>query len=134
MKTTYAVQKKNALIPTLYIGNLSYKLNEESLQKFLGNFGQVTYLFMPKDKRTKKRKGIAFAQFSKKDDFEKALKVLDGKSYMGRALKVSKAIENESMPLSSKEARDEVKKMGTEKKKKVAKGLDLLKQMKKNYS
>ena len=60
MKSPFAVAKKNALVPTLYVGNLNYKLNEEGLQKFLSTYGKVTYLFMPTDKRTKRRKGIAF--------------------------------------------------------------------------
>lgn len=126
MKTPFAVTKKNALVPTLYLGNLSYKLNEQGLQKFLSNYGKVTYLYMPKTKHTKKSQGIAFAQFSKKEEFERALKVLNGKDYMGRTLKASKAIENESMPFSSEEIRKEVKAMPTTKKKKMKKGLALL--------
>ncbi|MEC7277095.1 MAG: RNA-binding protein [Bdellovibrionota bacterium] len=132
MKSPFAVAKKNALVPTLYVGNLNYKLNEEGLQKFLSTYGKVTYLFMPTDKRTKRRKGIAFAQFSKKDEFERALSGLNGRPYMGRKLKVSKAVENESMPFSTQEARKEVKAMPTTKKKKMKKGLDLLLEVKKS--
>ena len=126
MKTPFAVTKKNALVPTLYLGNLSYKINEQGLQKFLSTFGKVTYLFIPKAKHTRKSKGIAFAQFSKKEEFEKALKILNGKEFCGRTLKASKAIENESMPFSSQEMRDEIKAMPTTKKKKMKKGLALL--------
>lgn len=133
MKTEFAVAKKNALVPTVYLGNLSYKLNEEGLKKFLSTYGKVTYLFMPKDKRTKKAKGVAFIQYSKKDEFERALKALNGKAYMGRTLKASVAIENETMPITRKEAIKEVKEMPTvRKKKKVLKGLDLLKSLKSN--
>ncbi len=126
MKTPFSVSKKNALVPTLYLGNLSYKLNEQGLQKFLSTYGKVTYLFMPKEKHTKKSKGIAFVQYSKKEEFERALKILNGKDYMGRTLKASKAIENESMPFSSEEMRKEVKAIPTTKKKKMKKGLALL--------
>lgn len=133
MKTKFAVTKKNALVPTLYVGNLSYKLNEEGLQKFLSNYGKVTYLFMPRSKHNKKSQGIAFAQFSNKEEFERALRVLNGKDYMGRKLKASKAIENQSMPFTTKEVREEVKEMPTtQKKKRRAKGLALLKEALKN--
>jgi|GEM_PF-2141031 len=135
MKTEYAVAKKNALIPTLYLGNLSFKMREEGLEKFLSSFGKVTYLYIVKDKRSKKSKGIAFAQFSKKEEFEKALKILDGKTFMGRTLKASQAVENESMPfpLEKKEIKEKkIVREETHKKKvagtrvKVKKGLELL--------
>lgn len=94
MKTKFAVAKKNSLHPTIYLANISFKMNEEGLSKFLNNFGKVTYLFMPTDKRTKSRIGTAFIQYSKKDEFEKALKVLNGKPFMGRTLKARIANEN----------------------------------------
>lgn len=130
MKDTFAVTKKNAFVPTLYLANLSFKLNEQGLSKFLSSYGKVTYLFMPKNKKTKKNTGVAFVQFSKKFEFEKALKALEGKAYMGRTLKASVAIENESMPFSKKEAIQEAKEIPVTKKKKVLKGLDLLKSLK----
>lgn len=94
MKPKFAVAKKNPIHPTIYLANISFKMNEEGLSKFLSTFGKVTYLFMPIDKRTKKKIGTAFIQYSKKNEYEKALNALDGKPYMGRTLKASKAIEN----------------------------------------
>lgn len=132
MKSKYAVAKKNALVPTMYLANISYKLNEEGLQKFLSTYGKVTYLFMPRDKRTKKVQGTAFAQYSNKEEFERAIRVLNGKAFMGRTLKATKAIENQSMPFSSDEVKKVIKEMPTTKKKKRAKGLDLLKEIKKS--
>ena len=94
MKTKFAVAKKNPNHPTIYLANISFKMNEEGLSKFLSTYGKVTYLFMPTDKKTKKRIGTAFVQYSKKAEFDKALLSLDGKAYMGRTLKARRAIEN----------------------------------------
>ncbi|MCF8060390.1 MAG: RNA-binding protein [Bacteriovoracaceae bacterium] len=125
MKTPFAVAKKNANIPTLYLGNLPYHLKEEGILQLFKNIGKVTYVYVVKDKRTKKSKGIAFVQLSKKEEFEKALRVLNGKDYDGRSLKVSQAIENESMPFKPipSEKKKEKEIISIPKKKRVKKGL-----------
>lgn len=126
MKEKFAVAKKNAFVPTIYLGNLSFKITEEGLQKFLSNYGKVTYLYMPRDKKSKKLNGTAFIQFSKKEEYERALKSLNGKSYMGRTLKAVQAVENESMPIKTKPSKSLEKEFVPKRKKRVLKGLDLL--------
>ena len=131
MKTKYAVAKKNPLIPTLYVANLSYKLTEEGLDKFLNRYGKVTYMYLVRDKKTKKSKGVAFVQYARKEEFYNALKALDGKPFMDRTLKASQAIENESMPMKPKttnaKAREE--KIEAPIKRRRKKGLDLLREV-----
>ncbi len=130
MKTKFAVAKKNPLIPTLYVGNLSYQLTEEGLSKFLSRYGKLTYMYLVRDKKTKKSKGIAFAQFNKKEEFYNALRALEGKPFMGRTLKASQAIENETMPMTIKENTEAIQEtLKKPIKKKRPKGLDLLKEV-----
>jgi RNA recognition motif-containing protein len=131
MKTKFAVAKKNPLIPTLYVANISYKLTEEGLDKFLNRYGKVTYMYLVRDKKTKKSKGVAFVQYAKKEEFYNALKALDGKPFMERTLKASQAIENESMPMKpkTKDARVLEEKLEVPKKRKQKKGLDLLREV-----
>jgi RNA recognition motif-containing protein len=129
MNTPFAVAKKNAFIPTLYVGNLPYGVREEGIVKLFQGLGKVTYVYVVIDKRSKKSKGIAFVQLAKKEDFEKAIRILDGKDYMGRTLKVSMAIENESMPFQESVKEKKVKqkvKDPAPKKKRVKKGLAAL--------
>jgi len=85
----------NKTQPTIYIGNLRYSRDEESIKKLFTRFGPVSYVKCITDIKTKKSKGFAFVQMKNKDLVDKAVTGLNGRVVDGRTLKVSVAQENE---------------------------------------
>ena len=97
---------------TIYIGNMSYKRNENSILKLFKEFGYVQSVSVVTDSKTKKSKGIAFVKMKKADEALLAIKTLDGKVVDGRTLKVSEANarfdESEQSYKKSEEDEDKV--------------------------
>jgi cold-inducible RNA-binding protein len=76
---------------TLYVGNISYTMNEEELKKAFGQFGEVVSVKIIIDKRTGKSKGYGFVEMGSDADADEALKGMNGKELAGRSIKVNKA-------------------------------------------
>jgi len=74
---------------TVFVGGLSWSVDEETLKKDFGECGEVVNLRMPKNEEGQS-KGIAFIEFSSEEGLTAALK-FDGDEYAGRTLKVNKA-------------------------------------------
>ena len=79
----------------LYVGNLPYSINEESLEALFAQFGPIESVVIIKDRETGRAKGFGFVEFEQKEDAEKAL-TLDGQDLEGRPLKVNMARPKES--------------------------------------
>ncbi|MFH0844596.1 MAG: RNA-binding protein [Pseudomonadota bacterium] len=75
----------------LYVGNLSYEVTEEELQKAFEEFGQVESSKIIKDAYTGKSKGFGFVEMPEEPEALTAIENLDGKELKGRNLKISKA-------------------------------------------
>ena len=73
----------------LYIGNLPYSVNEESLQDLFAQAGTVTSAKVIKDKETGRSKGFGFVEMSSGEEAQAAIDQLDGGQIGGRALRVS---------------------------------------------
>ncbi|CAJ1937159.1 unnamed protein product [Cylindrotheca closterium] len=71
----------------LYIGNLSYKCTKEHLSEYIGEFGQLTDVFIPQDNYGNPR-GFAFIAV-KDEDVEAVIEGADGKEFMGRPIAVN---------------------------------------------
>jgi cold-inducible RNA-binding protein len=80
----------------LYVGNLSYDVNNESLTDMFKEFGEVTEAVVIVDRETNRSKGFGFVTFTKEEDAAKAIKELDGKEIDGRNIKVNVAKPRES--------------------------------------
>jgi RNA recognition motif-containing protein len=81
----------------LYVGNLAYSTNEESLRAVFEEIGQVESVAVITDRDTGRSRGFAFVEMPD-EDAEKAMKELDGKSVDGRNLRVNEARERERRP------------------------------------
>lgn len=72
-------EKKNSI----FVGNLSYTSNDESIIKHFSSVGKVSKIFIPTDKETGKMKGFCFIDFETSDDAKAALRLnetdLDGR-------------------------------------------------------
>lgn len=79
----------------IYVGNLSYSLDESSLRTAFAEFGEITDLAFPKDRVTGRPRGFAFITFNDASSAEAALK-LDGQELSGRKVVVKFALERKS--------------------------------------
>lgn len=84
----------------IYVGNLSYSLDEQSLRQSFAEFGEITDVAFPKDRVTGRPRGFAFITFNDAKSAEGALK-LDGQEIAGRKVVVKFALERKSTGGSS---------------------------------
>ena len=75
----------------IYVGNLSYEVTEEDLQKAFEAFGQVESVKIIKDNYTGKSKGFGFVEMSNNADAQSAIDALNDKEIKGRSIKVNAA-------------------------------------------
>lgn len=74
----------------IYIGNLSYKVEEAELKALFEQYGEVTSLKLITDRQTGRQKGFGFIEMDD-DAGQKAIDALNEKDFMGRNLKVNQA-------------------------------------------
>lgn len=87
--------KRGVTPATVYIGNLQYSKDEEYITDMFKRFGNINFVNITKDPKTKKSRGFAFVRMYNIKDAEKAIKFYNGKVFDGRTLKASIAIEND---------------------------------------
>ena len=75
----------------IYVGNLSYEVDEEALRLAFENFGQVDSIAIIKDKDSGRSKGFGFIEMESKDEGQSAIDELNGKELNGKAINVSEA-------------------------------------------
>jgi RNA recognition motif-containing protein len=75
----------------IYVGNLSYEVTEEDLQKAFEGFGQTESVRIIKDNYTGRSKGFGFVEMSNNADAQSAINGLNDKELKGRTLKVNTA-------------------------------------------
>ena len=75
----------------IYVGNLSYEVTEEDLQKAFEGFGQIESVKIIKDNSSGRSKGFGFVEMSNNADAQSAIDGLNDKEIKGRALKVNMA-------------------------------------------
>lgn len=74
----------------LYVGNVAFDTDEESIRKLFEQYGKVSDCFMPTDRETGKVRGFAFVTMPSKDA-EEAITKLNGYEVDGRAMRVNEA-------------------------------------------
>lgn len=75
----------------LYVGDLSYDVNDQSLADMFKEFGEVKEATIIMDRMSNRSKGFGFVTFANDADAEKAISALDGKEIGGRNIKVNLA-------------------------------------------
>ena len=89
-------QEPEIMAKKLYIGNLSYDVDQSDLEQLLGQYGQVEDAVVIMDRMSGRSKGFGFVTMSNDSDADKAIAELDGKEYTGRNLKVNEAKPREN--------------------------------------
>lgn len=75
----------------LYVGNLSYSVNEQDLSDLFSQAGTVESATVVADKFSGQSRGFGFVEMSNDDEAQAAIEQFDGQELKGRALKISEA-------------------------------------------
>ena len=81
---------------TIYVGNLSYDADHDSITLLFSNHGIVKKISLPIDKITGRKKGFCFIDFEEEAHEDLAISKLNEYEFLGRCLKVNKAMSNET--------------------------------------
>ena len=81
---------------SIYVGNLSYEVTSEDLNEVFAEYGTVKRVHIPTDRETGRARGFAFVEMGTEAEEEKAIETLDEAQWMGRSLKVNKAMPREN--------------------------------------
>ena len=75
----------------LYVGNLPYSANQQTLQDLFCKCGTVESINLISDRDTGRSKGFAFVEMSSNSEANKAIQEINGSSLDGRQIKVNEA-------------------------------------------
>lgn len=75
----------------IYVGNLSYDMNDQSITALFSEFGQVDSAQVITDRDTGRSKGFAFVEMASDNEALTAIEKLNGTQQAGRAMNVSEA-------------------------------------------
>ena len=75
----------------MYVGNLSFDATQEDLEGLFSAHGNVTDVFILKDRESGRPRGFAFVSMETPDEMNAAIEALNGEEFMGRNLAVNEA-------------------------------------------
>ncbi len=75
----------------VYVGNLSYAVNDQSLGDMFASFGTVESARIVTDRDSGRSKGFGFVEMSSDEEAQAAIEKLNGTEQSGRAINVSEA-------------------------------------------
>jgi RNA recognition motif-containing protein len=75
----------------LYVGNISFKANEDDLRDLFAQAGEVASVKLIKDTATGRLRGFGFVEMSSEEEGKKAIEMLNGKQFMERSIVVNEA-------------------------------------------
>jgi cold-inducible RNA-binding protein len=75
----------------LYVGNLPYSFDDNSLNQAFSAFGTVASAKVMMDRDSGRSKGFGFVEMSSSDEAQAAIKGVNGQQHDGRALVVNEA-------------------------------------------
>jgi RNA recognition motif-containing protein len=76
---------------SIYVGNLSYNVTREDLERVFNEYGEVSRVSLPIDRETGKPRGFAFVDMTAETQEDTVIEALDGAEWMGREMRVNKA-------------------------------------------
>jgi RNA recognition motif-containing protein len=75
----------------IYVGNLPYSLDDNSLEELFAEFGEVSSSQVIVDRETGRSRGFGFVEMPDDEAAENAIEQLNNKEIDGRPLNVNKA-------------------------------------------
>lgn len=82
----------------LFVGSLSWGVNDDQLAEFFSAAGQVVSAKVITDRDTGRSKGFGFVEMSSDDEAKKAVSELNNKELDGRPVTVNEARPREERP------------------------------------
>ena len=75
----------------IYVGNLSYEATDVTIREAFESFGEVTSARVIKDKYSGQSRGFGFVEMPTQSQAQTAIKSLNGKELLGKAISVNEA-------------------------------------------
>ncbi len=75
----------------LYVGNLPYNVNDQTLGEMFAEFGEVISSKVVTDYDSGRSKGFGFVEMTNDSEAQNAITKLDGSDINGRSLRVNEA-------------------------------------------
>ena len=75
----------------IFIGSLSYNVNEEDLRKAFRAFGEVASAKVIKDEQSGRSKGFGLVEMPVQAEAQSAIAALNGQAFKGRTITVNEA-------------------------------------------
>ena len=88
---------------SLFVGNIPYDYDEESLKETLSLVGPVKFFEIKSDEKTKKPKGYGFCEYVNAEIAASALRNLENQDYKGRQLRINLQAIDKNKPLKPNE-------------------------------
>lgn len=82
----------------IYVGNLNFRTNDDSLRNAFERFGEVSSARVIMDRETNRSRGFGFVEMPNNAEGQAAIDALNGADLEGRALKVNEARPKEQRP------------------------------------
>jgi len=82
----------------MYVSNLSYDATDSELRELFEAHGNVTDVFIVKDREFGRARGFAFVSMETPAEMNAAIEGLNGVEYQGRALTINEARPREDRP------------------------------------
>jgi len=92
----------------LYIGNLDWDIDEDFLADEFSVYGEVSNVFLPRDRDTGRKRGFAFVTMVGREGAERAVEGLDGEQLYGRNVRVNEAQKREPRTTRPRPVADEI--------------------------
>src|SRR4051812_22391713 len=75
----------------LFVGNLPYDATEDEIRSHFSTVGNLSYVFVPIDRETGKKRGFAFVEFADEAQAKEAIRQFNNQPFKGRPLAVNEA-------------------------------------------
>jgi len=82
----------------LFVGNLPYDATEDEIRQHFSAVGNLSYVSIPLDRETGKKRGFAFVEFADEQQAQAAIRQLNNQPFKGRPLAVNEARAKEAGP------------------------------------
>ena len=82
----------------LFVGNLPYDATEDEIRQHFSAVGNLSYVSIPLDRETGKKRGFAFVEFSDEQQAQAAIRQFNNQPFKGRPLAVNEARAKEAGP------------------------------------
>src|SRR3954464_15242749 len=82
----------------LFVGNLPYDATEDEIRQHFSTVGNLSYVSIPLDRETGRKRGFAFVEFADAAQAQEAIRQFNNQPFKGRSLAVNEARAKEAGP------------------------------------